>query len=390
MTFARLVLRNLTRHPLRSFLTAGSLAVALFLFCVLRSLITTLESGLEAASAKRMVVQSAVSLFVGLPTSYQPKIADVPGVETTSKWQWFGAYYQDEQNQFSQFAVDSGVLFDLFPTEMELVQGSREGWEANSIGCIVGEGLAQQFGWGVGDRVPLIGMFFPHPDGSDVAWEFEVEAVYRPLVRNFSGHGMFFHWDYFARTMEAGGTTPRVGTIYVKLEPGAEPTRVMAAIDGMFENGPQRVQTTSEAEFQAQFVSMLGNVPFFIAAIGGGVLAAILLACVNTMLMAARDQTRDLGVMKALGFGDGRTASLLVGQALVLCAVGGGLGVGLALLAQDGIAGALGATFPGFAVAPRTVALALSIAVGIGLASGAVPAWRTRQLRCIEALSARE
>src|SRR5262245_33543493 len=157
-----------------------------------------------------MVVQSAASLFVGLPPSYQAKIATVPGVERTCKWQWFGAYYQDERNQFSQFAVDPAELFDLFPTEMELVQGSREALAQNRIGCVIGDGLAARFGWEVGDRIPLIGMIFPHPDGAYVPWEFEVEAIYRPLVRNFSAHGMFFQWDYFEQTLAQGGVTPRI------------------------------------------------------------------------------------------------------------------------------------------------------------------------------------
>jgi putative ABC transport system permease protein len=390
VAFLRLVRRNLLRHPLRSLLTIGSIAVALFLVCVLRSLVTTMQEGLAAANPNRMVVQSAISLFAGLPLNYQAKIDGVPGVETTSKWQWFGAYYQQEQNQFSQFAVDPDTLFELFGGEMELVQGSREAWSGNRQGCIVGEGLAAQFGFGVGDRVPLIGLLHPHPDGPDTPWEFEVEAIYRPTVRNFSSHGMFFHWDYFEKTLESGGRPVRVGTIYLAVTPGADRTQVMATIDGMFENGPQRVQTTPESEFQAQFVSMFGNIPFFVSAIGAGILAAILLASVNTMLMAARDQTHDIGVLKALGFGDGWTAALLFTQALFLCLVGGLLGVGFALLVQDGIAAGMGAFFPGFANQPSTVVLGLGIALGVGLVSGIVPAWRASRMRCIEALGATE
>jgi putative ABC transport system permease protein len=335
-------------------------------------------------------VQSAISLFAGLPLNYQPKIEGVPGVATTSKWQWFGAYYQQEHNQFSQFAVDADALFELFGREMELVHGSREAWKENRRGCIVGEGLAGQFGWEIGDRVPLVGMIFPHPDGPDVPWEFEVEAIYRPTVRNFSSHGMFFHWDYFEKTLESGGQPVRVGTLYLAVAPDADRAQVMAAIDGMFASGPQRVQTTPEAEFQAQFVSMFGNIPFFVSAIGAGVLAAILLASVNTMLMAARDQTHDIGVMKALGFGDGWAAALLFAQALLLCLAGGLLGVGFALFAQEGIAAGMGAFFPGFAIQPSTAALGLGLALAVGLVSGVVPAWRMRRLRCIEALGATE
>lgn len=386
----RLVQRNLTRHPLRSLLTVASLAVALFLLCVLRSLITTLESGLAAANPNRLVVQSAVSLFVDLPLSYQPRIETVPGVLRTCKWQWFGAYYREETNQFSQFAVDPDRLLDLFPRELEIVEGSPETWRRDLAGALVGGDLARQFGWKLGDRVPLIGMLFPHPDGFDVPWEFVVEAIYEPRVKNFSGHGFFFHWNYFERTLERRGQPPGIGTIYVQIEPGADPAAVAASIDELYENGPQRVQATSEAEFQAQFVSMFGNVPFFLAAIGTGVLAAILLACINTMLMAARDQTRDLGILKALGFHDGTLALLLVTQSLVLCGLGGGLGVALALLAQDGIAAGMGAVFPGFAVAPQTALLGLALSLAIGLFAGAVPAWRAARLRCVEALAARE
>src|SRR5687768_5327587 len=101
----RLVRRNLFKHPVRSVLTMGSLLLALFLICFLRSVVTTMEGQLDLASARRLVVQSAVSLFQGMPVSYESKIATVEGVERTSKWQWFGGYYQDPSNFFAQFAI---------------------------------------------------------------------------------------------------------------------------------------------------------------------------------------------------------------------------------------------------------------------------------------------
>ena len=73
----------------------------------------------------------------------------------------------------------------------------------------------------------------------------------------------------------------------------------MAEVDELFTNGPQRVQTTTEAEFQRQFVTMIGSLPRFIASIGAGVLFAIVLAALNTMLMAGRERTADLGILKA-------------------------------------------------------------------------------------------
>ncbi len=68
---SKLILRSLMRHWVRTVLTIGSLAVALFLLCFLRSLVTTLSAGVESANQQRLWVQSAVSLFVDFPLTYQ-------------------------------------------------------------------------------------------------------------------------------------------------------------------------------------------------------------------------------------------------------------------------------------------------------------------------------
>jgi putative ABC transport system permease protein len=160
----------------------------------------------------------------------------------------------------------------------------------------------------------------------------------------------------------------------------------MAAVDGLFVNGPQRVQTTTEAEFNRQFLSMVGNVPKLVSYIGLGVLLAILLASVNTMLMQAREQTREIGVLKALGFRDGFAAAVLMLQALLLVGTGGGLGIALAWASQDGIGTMLGPNLPGYAVAPRTFAAAVGTTVFLGLLAGAVPARMAERLRTVEAM----
>jgi putative ABC transport system permease protein len=368
----------------------GSLIVALFLLCILRTLITTLQTGAATASSSRLIVQSAVSLFVDLPLSYQPKIESVPGIDNVIKWQWFGGYYQEPQNQFAQFAADAEKTFDAYP-EMQIIDGSKEAFLANRRGCLIGERLARDYKWKVGDTIPIIPTIFPHPDGPGVAWEFEVAAIYHPTERYFDAGMMLFHWDYFEKTVEASmGEAPGVGTYIVHTPKGTDQIAVMAAIDQLFENGPQRVQATSEAEFQKQFISMMGNVPFFVSTIGGAVLVAILLAVVNTMLMSGREQTRDLGIMKALGFGDGTARVLLIAQSLALCILGGGLGLLFARAMEPGIAKGMGGFFPGFHVLPSTYLLGAVVTVGLGLVAGIFPALQAGKLRPVEALGAEQ
>ena len=119
-------------------------------------------------------------------------------------------------------------------------------------------------------------------------------------------------------------------------------------------------------------------------------LIAILLACVNTMLMAGRQQTHDVGILRALGFTDAVTFRVMLAQALVLCGLGGGLGIALAVLAQPGLILVLGTFFPGYAITSGTLALAVAVTLGLGLISGLMPAMRSSRLRCVEALRSTE
>jgi putative ABC transport system permease protein len=391
MVSFKLVRRYLTKHLWRSLLTIASLVVALFLVCVLRSLLWSLDAGIRGAKRDRLVVQSAVSLFVNLPMSYQPKFEQVQGVENSCKFHWFGAYYKDEQNFFAQFACDPKPLQAMYP-ELEIVGGSWDEFFADPQGCVIGKTLAEDqrmhpgVTWKLGDVIPLISMIYPAEPGQ--SWQFRVRAIYHSKSTAIDERTMFFPWDYFQRTLEAQKTSapPEVATYSIRTAPGADQVAVAKGVEELFENGPQRVTCTSEAEFQAQFVTMLGSIPLFLGAIGGGVLVAILFACVNTMLMAFREQMHDVGILKALGFTDGSVGALMLAQSLLLCGVGGLLGLGLAKLSEPGIFAVIGAFFPGYAVTRETLLLAAAITLVVGLISGIAPYVRARRLQCVAAL----
>ncbi len=385
MTSLRLVRRHLFKHKVRSLLTIASLVVALFLLCVLRSLVFSLDAGIRGAKRDRLVVQSAVSLFTSLPLNYQPKMAQVAGVENTCKFHWFGGYYKDASNWFAQFAVDPPALFDMYP-EIRIVDGSKEDFLADRQGCVIGKMLTQRFGFKVGDVIPLIGVIYPAEPGQN--WEFRVRAIYEPATPALDPSTLFFHWDYFQRTLEAQkyGLPADVATYSIKTAPGADQVAIARAVEEQFAQGPQRVNCTSEAEFNAQFLTMLGSVPLFISAIGGGVLVAILFACVNTMLMAFREQTHDVGILKALGFTDGRVGFLLLVQSLLLCGTGGLLGIGLAKLTQPTLLDFLGSMFPGYEVTPAIMGMAAATTLAVGLVAGIAPYLSARRLACVAAL----
>ena len=383
----RLLLRNVLSHPIRAALTLLSVSVAVFLLCVLDAANRGLDAAVATASRTRLWVQSAVSLFVDLPAGYESKIATTPGVEAVIRFQWFGGVYRDPSNFFAQFAVDPGQWLASYP-EVELVDGSSKDWLAGRTNCILGADLAGRFGWKVGDHVPLIGTIFPRADGA--AWDFTVAGIYRSKSVNIDQSTMFFHFDYLREGLEQHAVfgPTGVGVFLTRLRPDANADAVIAAIDGEFENGPQRVRTTPEAVFQRQFVTMLGSVPTLLASIGGGVLFAIFFAVLNTMLMAARDRTRDVGILKALGFTDGRIGGLLLLESLCLCVAGGGCGALLAVLANRPLWSRLSTMIPGFEINAGVALQGIALAVLLGLVAGLLPARRNQRLRPVDALRA--
>lgn len=381
----KLVWRNLTAHPVRAGLTLVSMAVAVFLLCILRGAVVGLTTTVERAATNRLWVQSAVSLFVELPLSYQSKLASVADVERVCRWQWFGGIYRDPANFFAQFGVDGDTFLPSYP-EFSITAGSYDAFMKNRTGCVIGKDLAERFEWTVGSKVPLQGAIFPRVDGS--AWEFTVEAIYASSTPSLDMQTMYFHFDYLRESLEQGAAQgpPGAGVYLLAMRAGTDPTRAMAEVDAMFQNGPQRVQTTTEAEFNRQFISMLGNVPALLGGVGGAVVFAIFFAVLNTMLMAARERSRDAGILKALGFGNGTIVGLLVVESLLVCGLGGLGGAGLALAIEAGMQSTMSRMLPGFAVSGAVVGLGLAIALGVGLVSGLVPGWRLARLRPVVAL----
>jgi putative ABC transport system permease protein len=393
-----LVRRNMRAHWLRSGLTLMSLVVAMFLFCFLISLVTSLDSAVSSAATNRIITQSAVSLFVELPMDYQTKIEGVDGVDQTTTFQWFGAYYQKPENFIAEFGIDHDVFFDMYDAELDLTAGPDgvtgpdarqaviEAVAADRRAVVVGEGLMSEYGWSIGDTVPLIGTIFQKTDGS--AWEFNIVGTYLPKKPNMDNRTMFFRFDYLDETRNQGAATgpTGVGVYSINILDGFDPAVVIADIDALFENGPQVTMTSTEAAFQASFVSMMGNLPFFVATIGGAVVFAVIFSVINTMLLSARQRTRETGILKALGYRNAAVSRLMLGESMLVSVIGGGLGVCLALVSQEAMLAGLGQFLPTYAVANETALFALLVTVGIGLVAGLAPAVMVARLAPVTAL----
>jgi putative ABC transport system permease protein len=374
--YVPLILSNLFRKKTRTALTAGSFAVALFLFGVLAVVDGAFQQGVDVAGVDRLVVLNRVSIIQPLPLAYRDRLARIPGVTRVTFANWFGGVYQDERNFFPQFAIDHESYRQMFP-EFVIPDDQWQAFLADREGAIVGQALAERFQWKVGDRIPIKGTIF---QGN---WEFNIRGVYRGQRVQDDTTQFWFRWDYLdeRKTFAKGW----VGWYTVRIaDPDAAP-RLVRAIDEQFANSPAETKTDTEKAFAASFVKQMGNIQLLILSIGSVVFFTLLLVTGNTMAIAVRERTRELAVLKAVGFADGLVLALVIAEAMVVAAVGGGVGLGLAklfTLRGDPTGGLL----PFFYLPSDAIILGLGLALAVGLTAGILPALSASRLRVVDAL----
>jgi putative ABC transport system permease protein len=168
--FLPLVLANLRRHKLRTLLTIASVALALFLFASLRTVVTTLASAAQFGSARRLVTQNATGIVFPLPLSYANRLQSVKGVRAVSWANWFGGRYGDNKRFFAQFAVDPQSYLAMYP-EMVVPEDQKQAFFRERSSALIGRRLLDVFGWRVGQNVTIQGTIFPGD------WTFTIRGV---------------------------------------------------------------------------------------------------------------------------------------------------------------------------------------------------------------------
>ena len=372
----RLVWANLRRKKVRTTLTIGSFAVALFLFGLLAAIRVGFRGGADAAGADRLDVINRVSLILPLPLSYRDRIIQVPGVAGVTYATWFGGVYQDERNFFAQFAVDKDTWFDVYADYVVSPEG-REAFMRDRQACMVGRALAKRFGFKVGDRIPVRGTIWTGD------WEFNVAGIYEGSRPDADTTGMFFRADYLEENRQFGKGT--VGWYVVKLRNPADAVRVTKAIDALFANSPFETLTQTEKAFAASFVNQMGNIELLIMTIGLVVFFTLLLVTGNTMAIAVRERSGELAVLKTIGFSDPRVMRLILAEAVLIAGQGGLIGLVLAKLVLPGLTRALpmlGVLY----VSPLTFAAGFLLALAVGAAAGLLPAIGAMRLKVVDAL----
>lgn len=375
MKYVPLVLANLRRRKGRTILTVLGIALALFLFASLRTVVTTIQAASEAGSARRLVVTNATGIVFTLPLSYANRLRAIDGVEAVSWANWFGGQYGDGRRFFAQFSIDPESYLDLY-SQIHVPEDQKRAFVSERTSALVGASLIQTFGWRVGQDVTLQGTIYPGD------WTFTIRGVYTTTDPMISEDLMFFHHDYLEERTDRPG---QAGWYILQIDDPNNAASITKTIDEQFRNSNAATKTGTEQAFNASFATMWGNVELLMGTIGLAVVFAILMVSANAMMMSARERTGEIAVLKTVGFSDRTLFGLVMLEAGAIAFAGALLGLGTARLIYSGDFNA-GGFLPGFGVTPDTLALGVAVTLLLMLASGVAPAVRAARLPVVQAL----
>ena len=380
MKVLKLIFKNTLRHKLRTLLTILGITIAVVAFGLLRTVVTVWDSSVDAASANRLITRQAVSFIFPLPYSYKEKISAVDGVKTVSYANWFGGIYKDKNNFFARLAVDPETIFDVMQ-EFLISDEELANFKKERNACVIGADIAKQYNIKLGDQMVLDGDIFPG------RWEFVVRGIYRPQNKNTDGTQMLFQWAYVDERMkvESPVRAGEVGWYIVLINDPNRSAEISDNIDAIFKNSSAETKTETEKAFTQGFVSASGAIITAMNFMSFVIIGIIMLVLANTMIMAARERTREYAVLKTLGFSAFHLIGFILGESMLISLIGGGIGV---LLTYPIVAGFEQAIpkgfFPFFFIEPITTILAMSAAVLIGILAAIFPIQRALKTKIVD------
>jgi len=378
-----LMRKNLFRRKVRAALMIVSILIAFMIFGVLAGFYRAFNSGEDRAASDRLMTVNKINFTQPLPIAYFNRIKAVDGVKQLTYANWFGGYYQDPKNFMVVLAVEPETYFDVYSRDFILTPQERQAFIRERTGAVVGEAMARKWGWKVGDRIPIASNIFTQKNGAR-SWDFNIVGIIKGASDQIDTNFMLFQYAYFDETRSFGKDT--IGWLILQTRSPADNDRVAKTIDAMFANSTAETSTDTEKAFSKAFAAQFGNIALIVFLVVGAAFVTILMIVGNTMALSIRERTREIGVLKTLGFSGGRILRLVLGESMLLALIGGIPGLLIAALITAALRNSLANVAPAFAVTPEIALQGILLMLGLGLITGIIPALNAMRLKIATAL----
>jgi putative ABC transport system permease protein len=367
LSFAR---KNLTRNKKLTIGAVIGIAISVFLLVTLRTIVTDYTSTFDKTDPSRLVVSNRISAVFQLPEEYAEKIKQTPGVQAVSAMNWYrGAAVG--RGTFFNAACQPETLLQVY-SECQIPEEQANAFIKDQRGAIAGRALVERFGWKLGQPIKL----------NSTLHFSTLDLVLRGIYSNPNQSeelNMFFHQDYLEEVM---GEPMKVSYFWVRVGPQESLERIASAIDEQFRGTSAETRTEPEGTFRQRLVPW-ANIKKWLLWMSIPIIITIFLASMVAMAVAVRRRTREMAVLKVLGFEEKRLLTLLIGESLMLALIGGLIGT----LGAWSFHRALPVSpMLAFHVTPETILLGIGLPLLAGITGVLVPLYRIRQTTIIEGL----
>lgn len=377
MKLIAFVLKNARRNPVRTTLTLVGVAVAIFIYTAVLSLNRGMNRMLQSSGGDDVLVvydrYEGCPPMSKLPVSHQHQIEDLPGVADTTAT----LFLLSACSRATDLVAVHGIEPDSFRRfqSIELADERYAAFASERGAAIVGEQVARRFGWQIGQTVSL-------QELDDLT--FTIRGIFRSPGNNLE-NTILVDLEFLQRATDQIGT---VTLIYVKPKEPRLATQVAAEVDALLGGSSTPTKTTPERSFMAAAISGVTGIVAFSRWLGYVALGIILLGVGNSLSMSVRDRTREIAILKTIGFRRRQLLPLIVAEAALTALAGGVIGSLLGWLAVNRSGFYL--AVEGFTLAPHVSAQLVTQGIGlaalIGVLAGVMPAFFASRLRIVTAL----
>jgi putative ABC transport system permease protein len=381
MKYLPLIWSGIWRKRGRTILIMLQIAVAFALFGVLQGMKTGVDQAIANTRADVLFVAPSAFGAEPLPRAYLERLRAMAGVKAaTFADGLLGTYQKPSQVVYVLGLVPDNIWLTLAPEIFQVSSKDLEALRRVRTGVLISTDIAKQYGWHVGDRIPLTSATLQSSGSGE--WTFDIVGTF--TAHEISrGSYIVGNYSYIDEARVAHKGTVR--NFYVEV---ADPTQAAAmseTIDRAFANSAGETRSASFRENAQQQLQSIGDLSFLIRSIVSAVLAAILFSNATMIMQSIRERTPELAVLKTLGFTDRAVFFLILAEATLVCIVAAAIGLSLALIAFP----YAGKYVPGLSMPLVVIEIGLLAAVGVALVSAAVPAVRAARLEIVDALAGR-
>ncbi len=380
MKFLPLVWAGLWRRPARTVFTGLSVVIAFLLFGLLQGVNAGFTRAIANAHRESLVVNTRVRGGAPMPIAAMDEIRRIPGIREVAPRAYFtgNARGADPGNYLAALGTFPDVFFDVLPA-IVASPGSLAAMRTTRNGMLATQLLLKQYGWKVGDTVPLQSDILK-TDGNGI-WTFRIVGTFTTPGAN--SYFAIINYEYLNGYRAANRDSAEI--FYVRI---ADPTKAIAtgaAIDRIFANSSHETHTRSMQERAENQAKQMGDVALFTDAIMVAVMFTLAFVTGNTLRQSLDQRLPEFAVLKTLGFSGRGILALAFAEALCLCLPPALLGLALAYVLAPLAREDVGTIF----VSPAVVAGGVTCAALLALLGCALPAAKLARMSIVISLRRR-